>query len=130
MFRLRELRKEKGITQLKLAMDLGMNQNSISRYETVYSVKSRKFPFSYIEISFCLRFKRQSVSKNTFIPVLSAGISSSTSLPTIIWRRNVNARVFNQIRGEGEALGAIMVSADDEGFDPQSVKRAQKFSEQ
>lgn len=34
MFRLRELRKEKGITQLKLAMDLGMNQNSISRYET------------------------------------------------------------------------------------------------
>ena len=28
------LRKEKGITQLKLAMDLGMNQNSISRYET------------------------------------------------------------------------------------------------
>lgn len=34
MFRLKELRKEKGITQLKLAMDLGMNQNSISRYET------------------------------------------------------------------------------------------------
>ena len=34
MFRLKQLRKEKGITQLKLAMDLGMNQNSISRYET------------------------------------------------------------------------------------------------
>ncbi len=32
--RLRQLRKEKGISQLKLAMDLGMNQNSISRYET------------------------------------------------------------------------------------------------
>ncbi len=31
--RLKELRKKKGISQLKLAMDLGMNQNSISRYE-------------------------------------------------------------------------------------------------
>lgn len=33
MFRLKELREEKGISQLKLAMDLNMNQNSISRYE-------------------------------------------------------------------------------------------------
>ena len=32
--RLKELRKQKNITQLKLAMDLGMNQNAISRYET------------------------------------------------------------------------------------------------
>ena len=32
--RLRELRKKRGITQLKLAMDLGLNQNSISRYES------------------------------------------------------------------------------------------------
>ena len=32
--RLRELRKQRGISQLKLAMDLNMNQNSISRYET------------------------------------------------------------------------------------------------
>lgn len=31
--RLRALRKQKGISQLKLALDLGMNQNSISRYE-------------------------------------------------------------------------------------------------
>ena len=31
--RLRTLRKQKGISQLKLALDLGMNQNSISRYE-------------------------------------------------------------------------------------------------
>lgn len=31
--RLRELRKQRGISQLKLAMDLGMNQNTISRYE-------------------------------------------------------------------------------------------------
>ncbi len=34
MIRLKELRKERHISQLKLAMDLGMNQNSISRYET------------------------------------------------------------------------------------------------
>ncbi len=33
MFRLRELRKKRGISQLKLALDLNMNQNSISRYE-------------------------------------------------------------------------------------------------
>ena len=33
MIRLKEIRLAKGITQLKLAMDLNMNQNSISRYE-------------------------------------------------------------------------------------------------
>lgn len=33
MFRLKELRKERKISQLKLALDLNMNQNSISRYE-------------------------------------------------------------------------------------------------
>ena len=32
--RLKLLRKQRGISQLKLAMDLNMNQNSISRYET------------------------------------------------------------------------------------------------
>ncbi len=31
--RLGELRKNRKISQLKLAMDLGLNQNSISRYE-------------------------------------------------------------------------------------------------
>ena len=34
-FRLKKLRKEKGISQLKLAIDLNMNQNTISRYENV-----------------------------------------------------------------------------------------------
>ncbi len=32
--RLKELRKKKGISQLKLALDLNINQNSISRYES------------------------------------------------------------------------------------------------
>lgn len=32
--RLKELRKKRGISQLRLATDLNMNQNSISRYET------------------------------------------------------------------------------------------------
>lgn len=32
--RLKELRQSRGVSQLKLAMDLSMNQNSISRYET------------------------------------------------------------------------------------------------
>lgn len=34
-FRLKEVRKERGISQLKMAMDLNMNQNSISRYENM-----------------------------------------------------------------------------------------------
>lgn len=34
MIRLKELRKKKNISQVRLAMDLNMNQNSISRYET------------------------------------------------------------------------------------------------
>ena len=34
MLRLKQLRKQKHISQLKLATDLGMNQNAISRYET------------------------------------------------------------------------------------------------
>lgn len=33
MFRLKELRQKRNISQLQLAMDLNMNQNSISRYE-------------------------------------------------------------------------------------------------
>ncbi len=33
--RLRELRKKKHLSQLKMAMDLHMNQNSISRYENM-----------------------------------------------------------------------------------------------
>ena len=32
--RLKEIRKNRGITQLKLAMDLNISQNTISRYET------------------------------------------------------------------------------------------------
>ena len=32
--RLKELRKQNGISQLKLSIDLNTNQNTISRYET------------------------------------------------------------------------------------------------
>ncbi|MBQ6568803.1 MAG: helix-turn-helix transcriptional regulator [Clostridia bacterium] len=34
MFRLKELRKQRHISQTKLAIDLDLNQNAISRYET------------------------------------------------------------------------------------------------
>ena len=34
IFRLKELRKKKRISQVMLAMDLNINQNSISHYET------------------------------------------------------------------------------------------------
>ncbi len=33
MFRLKELRKSRGITQVRLALDLNMTQNTVSRYE-------------------------------------------------------------------------------------------------
>ena len=33
VMRLKELKKKKNITQIKLAMDLNLSQNSISRYE-------------------------------------------------------------------------------------------------
>ena len=32
--RLKDLRKKRGVSQLKLALDLNMNQNTVSRYET------------------------------------------------------------------------------------------------
>lgn len=32
--RIKELRKAKGVSQLKMAMDLNTSQNTISRYET------------------------------------------------------------------------------------------------
>ena len=34
-FRLKTLRKERNISQLKLALELNMNQNTISRYENL-----------------------------------------------------------------------------------------------
>ena len=34
-FRLKKLRKTRNISQLKLALDLSMNQNTISRYENM-----------------------------------------------------------------------------------------------
>lgn len=33
-FRLKQLRRQRNISQLKLALDLNLNQNTISRYET------------------------------------------------------------------------------------------------
>ena len=34
-FRLKELRRERGLSQLQLALKLDMNQNTISRYESL-----------------------------------------------------------------------------------------------
>ncbi len=34
MRRLKRMREKRGISQLKLAMDLGLTQNSVSRYES------------------------------------------------------------------------------------------------
>lgn len=35
IFRLKELRKERHLSQIKLSIDLNMNQNTISRYESL-----------------------------------------------------------------------------------------------
>lgn len=34
MFRLKELREARGLSQVRLAIDLNINQNSVSRYES------------------------------------------------------------------------------------------------
>ena len=34
MFRLKELREKRGMSQVRLAIELGLNQNTISRYES------------------------------------------------------------------------------------------------
>lgn len=34
IMRLKELRQKRGITQIRLAIDLNLNQNSVSRYES------------------------------------------------------------------------------------------------
>lgn len=57
--RLKELRKKRGISQLKLAMDLSMNQNSISRYENGereadYSTLIRIADYFHVSIDYLL----------------------------------------------------------------------------
>ena len=57
--RLKELRKKHKISQLKLAMDLNMNQNSISRYENVereadYSTLIRFADYFNVSIDYLL----------------------------------------------------------------------------
>ena len=52
--RLKEIRKSKGISQLKLALDLNTSQNTISRYETGErepSITELKKIADYFEIS-------------------------------------------------------------------------------
>ena len=49
--RLKELRKEKGISQLKLAIDLSTNQNTISRYETGERECDYATPVSYTHLT-------------------------------------------------------------------------------
>ena len=58
-FRLKELRKKKKISQLKLAMDLDMNQNTISRYENMerqadYETLIRFADYFHVSIDYLL----------------------------------------------------------------------------
>ncbi|MBE6575838.1 MAG: helix-turn-helix transcriptional regulator [Ruminococcaceae bacterium] len=58
-FRLKTLRKVRKISQLKLAMDLNMNQNSISRYENLereadYETLIRLADYFHVSIDYLL----------------------------------------------------------------------------
>lgn len=58
-FRLKKLRKERKISQLKLALDLNMNQNTISRYENMerqadYSTLIRFADYFNVSIDYLL----------------------------------------------------------------------------
>ena len=58
-FRLKELRKKRKISQLKLALDLNMNQNTVSRYENMerqadYSTLIRFADYFNVSIDYLL----------------------------------------------------------------------------
>ena len=58
-FRLKALRRARNISQLKLAMDLNMNQNSISRYENLereadYETLIRLADYFHVSIDYLL----------------------------------------------------------------------------
>ena len=58
--RLKALREKRGISQLKLAMDLDMNQNSISRYKSLI-----KFA-DYFDVSIDYLLERTDNPKTNF----------------------------------------------------------------
>ena len=67
--RLKALREKRGISQLKLAMDLDMNQNSISRYETgarEADYKSLIKFADYFDVSIDYTSSEQTIPKRIF----------------------------------------------------------------
>lgn len=63
-FRLKELRKKRNISQLKLALDLNMNQNTISRYENLereadYSTLVRFADYFNVSLDYLLGRKNE-----------------------------------------------------------------------
>lgn len=68
--RLKEIRNDRGVSQLKLALDLNMNQNSISRYEN--GVREADYQTliafaDYFQVS--LDYLLERTDKPEFIPV-------------------------------------------------------------
>lgn len=70
-FRLKELRESRGISQVKLAMDLDLNQNSISRYEN----GAREADYAtliafadYFDVSLDYLFSRTSCPNICYLP--------------------------------------------------------------
>lgn len=58
--RLKELRESRGYSQLKVAMDLNMNQNSVSRYENGlreagYDLLVRFADYYHVSVDYILR---------------------------------------------------------------------------
>ena len=63
-FRLKELRQKQKISQLKLALDLNMNQNSISRYENMerqadYETLIKFAEYFHISVDYLLGISEQ-----------------------------------------------------------------------
>lgn len=68
--RLKEIRIDRGVSQLKLALDLNMNQNSISRYEN--GIREADYQTliafaDYFQVS--LDYLLERTDKPEFIPV-------------------------------------------------------------
>ena len=80
--RLQELRKKRNISQLRLAIDLDMNQNSISRYETGereadYATLIRIADYFNVTTDYLL--------------------NGTVSTPTVIYTRDPDIEIFERI---------------------------------
>ena len=71
IFRLKELREAKHLSQLKLAMDLHLSQNSISRYENLEreaGYETLILIADYFQVSLDISLAEQTIQICNFLP--------------------------------------------------------------